>query len=73
MIYRRILTNFRQKLILINKLCLLLLDGWTEHFVFRCKVTNNCVKELVGFINVFQIYPNMFRQVVTIFRVSYVP
>jgi hypothetical protein len=26
-------------------------------------MTNKCVKELVGFINVFQIYPNMFRQV----------
>jgi hypothetical protein len=31
-------------------------------------MTNKCVKELVGFTNVFQIYPDMFRQVVTIFR-----
>jgi hypothetical protein len=31
-------------------------------------MTNKCIKELVGFINVFQIYPNMLRQVVAIFR-----
>jgi hypothetical protein len=31
-------------------------------------MTNKCVQELVGFINVFEIYPNMFRQVVAIFR-----
>jgi hypothetical protein len=31
-------------------------------------MTNKCVKELVGFINVFEIYPNMFWQVVAIFR-----
>jgi hypothetical protein len=35
-----------------------------------CKMTNKCVKELVGFIDVFQIYHNMFRQVVAIFRGS---
>jgi hypothetical protein len=34
------------------------------------KMTNKCVKELVGFINVFQIYP-MFRQMVAIFRGSW--
>jgi hypothetical protein len=39
-------------------------------FLYRCKMTNKCVKEPVGFINVFQIYPNMFQQVVAIFRGS---
>jgi hypothetical protein len=37
---------------------------------FRCKITNKCVEELVGFINVFQNYPNMFRQAVAFFRGS---
>jgi hypothetical protein len=37
---------------------------------YCCSLTNKCVKELVGFINVFKIYPNMFRQVVAIFRGS---
>jgi hypothetical protein len=27
-------------------------------------MSNKSVKELVDFINVFQVYPNMFRQVV---------
>jgi hypothetical protein len=36
--------------------------------VHCCKITNKCVKELVGFINVFQIFRSMFRQVVAIFR-----
>jgi hypothetical protein len=42
----------------------------------RCtrKMTNRCVKEFVDFINVFQILPrHVFRQVVAIFRGSYVP
>jgi hypothetical protein len=38
--------------------------------LFRCKMTKKCVKKLVGFINAFQIYPNMFRQVAAIFRGS---
>jgi hypothetical protein len=38
--------------------------------IYLCKMTNKCIKELVGFINVFQIYSNMFRQVVAIFRGS---
>jgi hypothetical protein len=33
----------------------------------RCKMNNKCVKELAGYIHVFQIYP-MFLQVVAIFR-----
>jgi hypothetical protein len=36
----------------------------------HCKITIKCVKDPVGFINVLQIYPNMFRQVVAIFRGS---
>jgi hypothetical protein len=28
-------------------------------------MTNKCVKKLVGIINVFQVYPRMFRQMVT--------
>jgi hypothetical protein len=31
-------------------------------------MTNKYVKEVVGFIDVFQIYPDMFRLVVAIFR-----
>jgi hypothetical protein len=31
---------------------------------YRCKMTNRFVKELVDFITVFQILPNMFRQMV---------
>jgi hypothetical protein len=37
--------------------------------MFLCKMSNKCAKEPVGFINVFKIYPNMFRQVVAILRV----
>jgi hypothetical protein len=33
-------------------------------------MTNKCVKELVGFITVFQVYPNMFQQVAAISRRS---
>jgi hypothetical protein len=44
----------------------------TLHTIQLTTMTNKCVKELVGFINVFQIYPNMFRQVVAIFRGSVV-
>jgi hypothetical protein len=37
---------------------------------YRCKMTNKYVRELVEFINVFQIFPNMFRQTAAIFKGS---
>jgi hypothetical protein len=43
-------------------------ESFAVTYYYRFKMTNKCVKEPVGFINVFQIYTNMFRQVVAIFR-----
>jgi hypothetical protein len=46
-------------------------DHMTDFYVYCCEMTNRCVKDLVDFINVFQIfYPDMFRQLVAIFRGS---
>jgi hypothetical protein len=35
-------------------------------------MVNKCVKELVEFINVYQIYPKMFRQVVVGVKLEYI-
>jgi hypothetical protein len=48
------------------------LDGWTEHLVFRCEITNKC-STLSKFYYTFQIYPDMFRQVIAIFRGLHMP
>jgi hypothetical protein len=44
------------------------LNSWTEDFC--CKLANKMRQGPSGFINVFQVYPNMFRQIVAIFRGS---
>jgi hypothetical protein len=53
--------------------------GGTQHninevLLCRCEMTNRCVKEPVDVINAFQIFhPDMFRQVVAVFRGSQMP
>jgi hypothetical protein len=43
------------------------------HGTNRYKITNKCVEVVVGFIDAFWIYPNMFQQVIAIIRRSWLP
>jgi hypothetical protein len=45
-------------------------DSWTEHFVVSLLNDQHMRQGTGGFINVFQVYPNMFRQVVAILPTS---
>jgi hypothetical protein len=57
-----------------SKYCSSYLDGWTKHLVVSFLKRPKTSKGNSGFfINTFQILPDMFRHIVAILRVSWVP